>query len=73
MSIKNFTPLELLEIKVTKFLQEYANNDYSKDIIAPNVAKKSLMPNHLYEDLGLRNRFEMGHYMSKYFPALSKK
>ena len=72
MSIKNFTSLDVLELKVTKLLQEYARGEYSKNVIAPHVAKTSLMMNHLYEDLGLRNRFEMGHYMSKYFPTLSK-
>lgn len=72
MKIKNLTDLDILEKKVLDLLQTHARGEYSKNEIAPYVAKKSLLMNHLYEDLGLRNRFEMGHYMSKYFPSLAK-
>lgn len=61
-----------LEIKVLNFLQSYAGDKYSKDVIAPHVAKVSLMMNHLYQDLNLKSRVNMGKYMKKHFPKLSK-
>jgi nitrogen fixation protein NifQ len=64
--------LVVLEEKVTNFLQKYAKDEYSKNEMAVHVAKTSLMPNHLFEDLGFRNRFEMGVFMKKHFPELSK-
>ncbi|MBN2826296.1 MAG: nitrogen fixation protein NifQ [Campylobacterales bacterium] len=67
----NQTPLEILEQKVTLFLQSFAKNDYAKDKIAPLVAQKSLQPNHLYEDLGFQNRTQMGKFMKEHFPALA--
>jgi len=64
--------IQKLEEKVTQFLVEYAVDAYAKDTIAPHVAKTSLMMHHLYEDLGLRSRFEMGQYMKRYFPTLAQ-
>ncbi|MEA3498290.1 MAG: nitrogen fixation protein NifQ [Campylobacterota bacterium] len=64
--------LNMLELKVTNFLKQYAKDEYSKNEMAFHVAKISLMQNHLYEDLGFRNRFEMGGFMKKHFPELSK-
>jgi len=72
MSIKNNTPLKILEKKVTSFLQLYAKNTYSKYKIAPYISKQSLEPNHLYEDLGFKNRIQMGKFMKKHFPNLEK-
>ena len=67
----NSTPLEVLETKVTEFLQLYAKDDYAKDKMAPLVAQKSLEANHLYQDLGFKNRIEMGKFMQVYFPTLA--
>jgi len=67
----NNTPIEVLEAKVTEFLQSYAKNEYAKNQMAPLVAKTSLMPNHLYEDLGFDNRIMMGKFMKEYFPLLA--
>jgi nitrogen fixation protein NifQ len=72
MSTRLENRFKILEEKVTNFLQKYAKDEYSKNEIAVHVAKISLMPNHLYEDLGFRNRFEMGAFMKKHFPNLSE-
>ena len=73
MIAENTISLTILEEKVTKLLQAHAIDEYSRDTIAPHVAKCSLMQNHLYEDLSLKNRFMMGQFMRSYFPALSEK
>lgn len=62
----------ILEAKVTNLLQFFAKDDYSKNTIAPRIAKVSLAMNHLYEDLGFANRIEMGRYMQEHFPKLCK-
>ena len=72
MSIKNETPIKILEKKVTGFLQPFAKDMYSKYIIAPHISKVSLKPNHLYEDLGFKSRVEMGRFMKAHFPKLEK-
>ncbi len=63
--------LKKLEKKVMIFLQEYAKDKESKDILAPSVAKASLLPNHLYEDLGFDNRMQMNRFMIEHFPKLT--
>lgn len=70
MTMKTTTNLDVLETKVTKFLQKYAKDEYSRDVIAVHVAKTSLEMNHLYQDLGFKSRFEMGRYMKQHFPTL---
>jgi nitrogen fixation protein NifQ len=65
--------IEIMEIKVTKFLQSYAADAQIAREVAPYVAKQSLLMNHLYEDLDLPNRFVMGQFMKKNFPQLSAK
>jgi len=64
--------LEVLNLaqKVTQFLQLYAKDDYAKNSVAPLVATTSLLKNHLYQDLGFKNRVEMGRFMSLHFPKL---
>lgn len=66
------TDTKKLEEKVTQLLQQHAISEIARDEIAPHVAKTSLMMGHLYSDLGLRNRFEMGQYMKRYFPSLAQ-
>lgn len=73
MTLQNSRLLIHLEEKVIKLLQAHAVDEYSKNTIAPHVAKCSLMQNHLYEDLGLKNRFIMGRFMKTHFPALAAK
>ncbi len=65
--------LKKLEEKVTKLLQSHAQDYYAKEEMAPHVARVSLMMNHLYQDLGFKNRFEMGMFMKKHFPSLALK
>lgn len=70
MSILNKT---VLEKKVTELLKDHANSIYARDDLAPHIARISLMMNHLYQDLGMRNRFEMGKFMKDNFPRLAQK
>jgi nitrogen fixation protein NifQ len=72
MSI-NITSKNVLEKKVCELLINHASSEYAKNELAPHVAKVSLMMNHLYQDLGFRNRFEMGMFMKKNFSALAQK
>ena len=69
-AIENKTPLDVLELKVIKFLQSYAKDEYASQEIAPYLAKVSLHLNHLYQDLGFVNRVQMNKYMQEHFPTL---
>lgn len=73
MNAKMETTEKRLEVKVRDLLQNYAKDSYAKDEMAPHVARVSLMMNHLYQDLGFKNRFEMGVFMKRHFPLLSQK
>ncbi|QFR48802.1 hydrogenase [Sulfurimonas lithotrophica] len=64
--------IKVLEAKVANLLQFFAKDDYSKNKVAPHIAKVSLEMNHLYQDLGFKSRVEMGKYMSEHFPKLSR-
>ena len=66
--------LELIKMErdVMEFLQSYAKNRYSKYVIAPHIAALSLKQNHLYQDLGFKNRVQMGRYMKCHFPKLAE-
>ncbi len=57
---------------VKSLLAAHAVNYYAKTVLAPLVAEKSLMMDHLYEDLGFRSRTEMGAFMKKNFPQLAE-
>ncbi|MFT7003363.1 MAG: nitrogen fixation protein NifQ [Sulfurimonas sp.] len=70
MKKTNMNKNDILEAKVTKLLQHFAKDEHSKTVIVPHLAKVSLEMNHLYEDLGFKNRIEMGRYMKEYFPKL---
>ena len=59
--------------QVVELLQNHSVDEYAKNTIAPLVAQKSLLMNHLYQDLGLNNRIEMGKFMKKHFPTLASK
>lgn len=61
-----------LEKEVLELLQQYAKNRYSKYVIAPHIANVSLHMNHLYQDLGFKNRVQMGKYMKCHFPKLAE-
>ncbi|MCH9812917.1 MAG: nitrogen fixation protein NifQ [Epsilonproteobacteria bacterium] len=63
--------LEIMEQKVTTLLKSYAANEFVAREMAPLVAQKSLLEQHLYQDLGFPNRFVMGRFMKTNFPALA--
>ncbi len=63
--------MEVMRTEVENFLKKYAIDDEARYLIAPHVAKISLEMNHLYQDLGFKNRVEMGQYMKRYFPRLA--
>ncbi len=65
------TDRERMRKKVTNLLQAYCTNDYARKYIAPMVAEKSLLENHLYEDLGFKNRVQMARFMQLHFPRLA--
>lgn len=62
---------ETMEEAVTSLLRSHAVSEFAVHTVAPLVAKKSLMMNHLYQDLGFKNRLEMGKFMKTYFPTLA--
>lgn len=64
--------LDLMEKQVLELLQLHANDEYAKNELAPLIAKTSLEMGHLYSDLGLESRKEMGILMSKNFTSLAK-
>ncbi len=64
--------LDVMRTEIENYLKKYAIDDEARYIIAPLIAKKSLEMNHLYQDLGFKNRIEMGQYMGKYFPRLAQ-
>ncbi|WP_024953470.1 nitrogen fixation protein NifQ [Sulfurospirillum arcachonense] len=67
------TELNILQDKVTLFLQRYAKDEKALHEVAPRLAEVSLEMNHLYEDLGLKSREQMRGYMQKHFPILHKR
>lgn len=58
--------------EVKALLYKHAGNEEAATIYAPWVASHSLMMNHLYQDLGLQSRTEMGKFMKEYFPTLAE-
>ena len=62
---------EEMEQEIRELLNAHAANEFALHTVAPLVAKKSLRMNHLYQDLGFKNRVEMGLFMKTYFPVLA--
>lgn len=62
---------DVMRLEIENLLKKYAIDDEARYVIAPHIAKVSLEMNHLYQDLGFKNRVEMGQYMKCYFPRLS--
>lgn len=63
--------LGYMESEVLKLLQQNANDTNARDKLAPWIAKTSLQMGHLYSDLGLESREEMGKFMKKNFTSLA--
>lgn len=66
------TDLKIVEKQVCDLLQMHSANSYARDVLAPWVARKSLEMGHLYSDLGIESRTEMGRFMQKNFPTLAQ-
>jgi len=64
--------LKMMESEVLELLQKNANDDYAKNTLAPWIAKTSLRMGHLYSDLGLISRKEMGRLMKNNFTSLAQ-
>lgn len=64
--------LAYMETEVLKLLQQHANDTHARNELAPWIAKTSLQMGHLYSDLGLESREEMGKFMKKNFTSLAK-
>ena len=61
-----------MQTEILILLQAHANDDYAKNELAPWIAETSLQMGHLYSDLGLESRKEMGEFMTKHFTSLAK-
>lgn len=58
--------------EIETYLKKYAVDDEARYVVAPLIARKSLEMNHLYQDLGFKNRIQMSTYMAKHFPPLAE-
>jgi len=67
----NNSDLQRLKAKVCALLQLHAIDEHAHDVLSPWIAAQSLLEHHLYEDLGLPSRTQMGHFMQAHFPTLS--
>lgn len=63
---------DIMRHEIETYLKKYAIDDEARYVIAPLVARKSLEMNHLYQDMGFKNRIQMGAYMAKHFPHLAE-
>ncbi|MFZ2968860.1 MAG: nitrogen fixation protein NifQ [Sulfuricurvum sp.] len=63
---------ETLYHEIESYLKKYAIDEEARYVIAPLIAQKSLEMNHLYHDLGFKNRIQMGAYMKRHFPHLAE-
>jgi len=63
--------LEIMEVEILELLQKNANDEHAKNTLSPWIAKTSLRMGHLYSDLGLISRREMGRFMTKNFSSLA--
>ena len=62
---------EVMYEEVKTLLVTHAGDLYAREELAPLIAAKSLEMNHLYEDLGMKSRTEMGKFMNKHFHTLA--
>jgi nitrogen fixation protein NifQ len=66
-------PLSEIEQCLRGLLQTYVSAEPVSRLIAPLVARRAQKPNHLWQDLGLRNRRELGWLMERHFPLLAER
>ena len=57
---------------IVRLLSDCAVNDHAREVLAPMIAKKSLLMHHLYEDMGFKSRSEMGKFMMDNFTILAQ-
>ncbi|MEW6550596.1 MAG: nitrogen fixation protein NifQ [Campylobacterota bacterium] len=60
----------MLKFQIEALLLSFADTSEAVEF-AKDIAKKSIMPNHLYEDLGLSSRAEMNRLMGIHFKPLA--
>ncbi len=63
---------DTMGLEIENLLKKYAIDDEARYAVAPHVARVSLEMNHLYQDLGFKNRIEMGQFMKRHFPRLAE-
>ncbi len=62
------------ELQLLKLFQSHRGDDSRETKwIAAALARRSMSPNHLWQDLGLFNRDELGRLMRERFPELAAK
>jgi nitrogen fixation protein NifQ len=66
------TPSES-EACLRQLLTHRASSERISEIMAVLVARRAQRPNHLWQDLGLRSRKELGWLMQRHFPSLAEK
>jgi nitrogen fixation protein NifQ len=67
MSVNDYS---MLKFQIEALLLSFADTSEAVEF-AKQIAQKSIMPNHLYEDLGLPSRTEMNRLMTKHFKPLA--
>lgn len=63
--------LKIFREKIDCLLSIYAIDKSSRENEARLIADKSVLMNHLYQDLGFKNRKEMNAFMMAHFPTLA--
>lgn len=61
------------QVSLCELLSRDSNGTRVSLAIAALVARRALEPNHLWQDLGLRNRRELSWLMERHFPRLASK
>lgn len=57
--------------KIAQLLRRHANNDHARDVLASQIAEKSLLMRHLYQDMGFESRARMNRFMTENYPSLA--
>lgn len=70
--VSNMKTNDYLIEKIEKLLNKYASNEESQKFLSNHIAQKSILMNHLYEDLGLDSRDEMNKLMGQNFNSLAQ-
>jgi nitrogen fixation protein NifQ len=65
--------LDEAEICLRQLLTTRAEGGDLSPLFAKIVARRAQRPHHLWQDLGLRNRRELGWLMQRHFPSLAEK